>query len=352
MSKLYDKYKKETINELVTIYIKSCILKEYLHLFPIISKLELSNDIFITNQIEYYYTKYYADVSLYILPEEFRDICKQSIIQVNDSSKVYQTEIIDYLDNFPNTFQKYDTEITNTVSAIDNKKYVDNNIYIENYIRLKSVDVSAIDSDVYFRIFNDSSYKNVVNIKYFSLFLVDVLNPQRQINLDNFFNIFKDIQICSRVIVNPIVQYSNKKELFDKIIAKENAKLEKINAIRYKNENEDLYFFPVQLASVEYNIFNLVEKNVQSLYDFLSNENLQYIMNLVAKSFWSDNNFSKLFQYHVPIQILQPILFENIKDKYKLLGDVFNKNLPYNNLNKTIINLIDKIYNIEDDNRL
>ena len=56
--------------------------------------------------------------------------------------------------------------------------------------------------------------------------------------------------------------------------------------------------------------------------------------------------------YHIPLQIVYPIMFKNISDKYKLLKQVFDKNLPYTNLNETIINLIDRIENAEDPNTL
>jgi hypothetical protein len=39
-------YKKETIDSLVKVYIKSCILKEYLSIFPIISKIVFGIQLF------------------------------------------------------------------------------------------------------------------------------------------------------------------------------------------------------------------------------------------------------------------------------------------------------------------
>ena len=39
MRDLLAEYREETIAELLNIYAKSCLLKEYLHIFPFISKI-------------------------------------------------------------------------------------------------------------------------------------------------------------------------------------------------------------------------------------------------------------------------------------------------------------------------
>lgn len=351
MSKLYDLYISESTKELLIIYAKSCILKEYLHVLPIISKLDVTSDVYLSNESNKLLNKYHADVSDYISRDDLFDIFSESIIDIINKSKVYQTQFIDFIDNFPNTFAKYDTEDSNKISKYDQQKYLDNNLYVEKYIRFVNVDASQF-VDQFDRALA-LNYKEVVNVNKVKELLEVFKAIRNSNNLNSFFDIFANINIGCRLIVNPIVTTTDKSRLYNDIIRSDlNAINEKINAIYIKNDTEERYYFPLLISKIEYNVFNLINKDFDSFYNFINSENLNSIFEIVCKTLNTQDSFAKMFQYHIPVNILLPVISENIKEKYGLLHDVFKNNLPYYNLNNVIINLIDKIKNIDKDDRL
>jgi hypothetical protein len=345
MSNLYLNYKNETTKELIILYTKSCILNEYIHLLPIISRIK-----FPSNLSDVLTNKYYNAVSEYIDKQQFTDLCIQSISQINALIEFDGLDYVNIVDDFPNTFEKYNSVESNNTTTTDefissglSSRFLENKMYVERYLRLKNVDQQSI-------YFNREAFQGAVSIDLFKSHLLG--NLSLGYTDQEFFSLVPEINIGVRLVSNPVINSIDKELLYNAIASQDISKKEKLNAIRLYSENEQFFYFPIKLADVEYNLFNFCDKTMQSIVDFIDSESFDAIISLITKTLWSNNNFKKLFEYHIPIQILQPVLLENMKDKYKLLKSVYDKNLQYSNLNTIIINLIDKIQNLEDPTRL
>lgn len=345
MSNLYLNYKNETTKQLIILYTKSCILTEYIHLFPIISRIK-----FPSNLSDILTNKYYDAVSEYIERQQFTDLCVQSISEINNLIEFDGLNYINIIDDFPNTFDKYDCLYSNNIRTTDEfissglfSRYLENKMYVEKYLRFKNVNQQSVYA-------TEPGFQGVVNIDKFKSHLSN--NLSLGYTDEQIFNLIPEINIGVRLVSNPVINSIDKQLLYNGISSQDISKKEKLNAIRLYSDNEQFFYFPIKLADVEYNLFNFCDKTMQSIIDFIDSEGFDAIINLITKTLWSNNNFKKLFEYHIPIQILQPVLLENMKDKYKLLKSVYDKNLQYSNLNTIIINLIDKIQNLEDPTRL
>jgi hypothetical protein len=314
-------------------------------LLPIISRIK-----FPSNLSDVLTNKYYNAVSEYIDKQQFTDLCIQSISQINALIEFDGLDYVNIVDDFPNTFEKYNSVESNNTTTTDefissglSSRFLENKMYVERYFRLKNVDQQSI-------YFNREAFQGAVSIDLFKSHLLG--NLSLGYTDQEFFSLVPEINIGVRLVSNPVINSIDKELLYNAIASQDISKKEKLNAIRLYSENEQFFYFPIKLADVEYNLFNFCDKTMQSIVDFIDSESFDAIISLITKTLWSNNNFKKLFEYHIPIQILQPVLLENMKDKYKLLKSVYDKNLQYSNLNTIIINLIDKIQNLEDPTRL
>jgi hypothetical protein len=345
MSNLYIKYKEETIKELVIIYSKACILREYIHALPILGKIRLDN-IAIDLIAKKISNQYHPSISDYIDYDNFLILSKNNVEFIfNNTSDIYNN-IKNYKDIFIESFQVYDVEKSNKISSTDDR-YSRNNIYIEKFFYIDNQNFSELSSDVFRNVFNLNEYNKIVNKNKF----LDLLSIFLGNNSINVFEIFPVIKYGVRLVYNSKIAEQNKVSLYNNLSSKDISKLEKTNAILYENDNNEYYYFPVKLCEIKYDLYSLLgNRDVNSLYNLVNN--FDGIFTLAIKTLWNNNDFKNLWNYHIPVSIIEPVLFENIVEKYKLLKDVYDKNLPYVNLNETIINIIDNIKNAEDPNKL
>ena len=339
-------YKKETIDSLIKVYIKSCILKEYLSIFPIISKIDFTFN-FLSKNWETKIKNTYIPLSLQSIGEyTVQDsIIRESISEIFQTiNSLYQNQI-SIEKQFLSSIPRFDSEVkVGAINLLLNpEKYKDNLLYIEKYFRFETFDLPPIT------IYQSDEHKGVVNKIQAKVFLSQDIHTDEQ-----FFQYIKDIKIGTRVMINPAVGDVDKQSLYNSLKNDPKIILEKINTIRgkFNSEEQYSYFFPLLICQNESSILNFTTRIKQNIINFIDSTLLQPSFESLIDNFWNNENFNKLFKYHIPIPSFEVLLPNEQLRINKLIKDVYDKNVPYNNFNKTIINLIESINKAEDPTRI
>lgn len=357
MSNLLLSYRQEVVKELCIIYIKSCLIQEYISIFPVFCEVELNKDLFFdyfkmifnTKPNDKSYNQLLLDVSK--LSQTVVDSYLQASIVELFSVLKFDNQI-SFLESFPNSFEKYKSEEWIEDLHLNDKKYKQNNLYLEYYFRLNE------HPDSTFNPVNLSlKYKKVVNSDILKFLLTTLYS---QLTDEQFFNVYSDISIGVRLMNNPVIP-GNKSILFQNLKNINKTKEEKINAVSGKLTDSDniSYYFPLEICKREYSLFTgydnsfvPISRTKSSVLQFIDN-NFSDISNSkslsgITKKLWNNEDFKKLFLYHVPVQMFEVFLPKNQLKINTLLDKVFKSNLSYNNLYQQIIKLIEKVLSTED----
>lgn len=357
MLELLKTYREESISELLKIYMKGCILKEYFFIFPFLTKISFRDDQFykfLSNKLK---LTYYQPISVFLTNEEqFFTICKEAWSEIQNALYELQTgRVYDLVKDFPNiAFPKYTTEpevltIWNGSEdeSGDENRYEDNNFFIEYYIRLEDSTLSeARDQSEIDFLNRPNKYRGVVNIDVFNTWIDSITMPQ-----DRFLALIRNRYLGVRLIYIPTfnLDETGRRQLYQSVITDPKVVLEKTNALAFADTGFDIkYKFPLVVAKQE----ALFPPNLGSLVAMQN-----YVDNTVTfdndvynltNDLWKDLNFSKLFNYHFPVKMLQAILYSNFVERYDILRDVLIENKVFQDLSGTIINLLTRIKFAED----
>lgn len=381
MYNLLQNYRKELCKELVKLYFKSIIVSEYISIFPNLRSIKFSNDLFPKYIKKIIETKYLSPLLAEIANRDilsFSDIENLISTATTDVlNKIYSNESFSFLDNFANSFKKYQSEPfiaqTNENYFLNEEKYKYNNFYIEIYFRL--IDHPQPPSDptpMQLAIMQRHlTQKFVVSPTIFYEFVKYYKSQQtaRRISDEAFFRLFSDIRIGARLMFNPFIT-QNKEELFGELSNKDFIKNEKFNAIKgkYNDQENELYYFPLKIAEKEFTLFTsqdqfigirrtlddiliFIESNILNNNQKDINKN-SALLRMITSKLWTNDSFKKLFKYHIPINVFEVLLPQDQLLSNKLLNRIYEENLPYKNLNSKIINLINRILNAEDPNKI
>ena len=352
MRDLLAEYREETIAELLNIYAKSCLLKEYLHIFPFISKISFKDEYFYTYITKVLQEKYFGPVSRFIdTDQSFFDICKTAIIEIQQILEQSITgRPFDLVNDFPNiAFSSYETEKDAfNLYVEDSDKYKNDHFYREYYIRIEDAPLStAIDDSERAFLSRPNYLKEVIRPSIFKEWMISIANtiPQHR-----FLTLVPNRFLGVRLVYNPSLTISenNKRSLFDAIHQDPKYTLQKTNAIGFlHNESLIRYTFPLIVAKKEIR-FPPYLGSTLAMTEFVGTAQYDNEMFNLSNKLWDDPNFCKLFEYHFPVKLLQSILFDNFLKKYNLLHDVLVENKVFQDLSGTIINLLTRIKFAED----
>lgn len=366
MSNLIQTYRKETIKELSIIYIKSCIIQELIGIFPTLSQIQLEQNIFkqyIKSMIEVKYFDLLRFSQNIFTVAELKALIEPALDEILNLLSFNNK--FSFLEYFPNSFEKYLSEFYISQIAgefLSKDKYKSNNIYLEYYIRVvdhpQAVSTETWQTQILSR---GNNFRGVVN----PLLLKNYLTTFLSRNDSKFFDLFSDFRLGVRLIYNPNVT-EDKKILFNQLKVKTNIQKEKINGISGEyidNPNETIYYFPLKICEREYSLFTSIDdtfvsidRTKQSIINFID----QYLVNIdestvltkLTTKLWLDDNFKKMFNYHIPVQIFEILLPRDNLRINELLTEVYLSNLSYNNLYRQIIKLIEKVLSTEDPNKI
>lgn len=363
MSNLLVSYRQEVVKELCIIYIKAVLVQEFISIFPIFSQIKLNQDSF----IDYFKTIFKTkpkEKSYYQLLIESSKIDEQLI---EENIKTSINEIFDilffenkisFIESFPNSFEKYLSEpsISNPdFPFLDSEKYKSNNIFLEYYFRLNERPSQFATNNESFK------YKQVVNANI----LRDLIqNEYGNFTDEQFFNIFPDIAVGVRLMFNPVI-VENRLQLYNDLKNVQKIKEEKINAISGKQSASDniVYFFPLEICKKEYSLFTgydnafvSIDRTKLSVLNFINNNfndlNNSLTLFQITNKLWKNDEFRKLFLYHIPVQVFELLIPRQHAGMNMFLDKVYKNNLSYDNLYSSIINLIDRVLSTEDPTKL
>ena len=352
MRDLLADYRTETISELTKIYVKSCILKEFLYVFPFLTRISFTDPQFFKYISKKLKNIYYTPISIFIESEEvFFTLCSEALLEIQEALAL--SNALDLVEQFPNiAFKSYESEknIENTYdSNIYEEKYVKGNIYREYYIRVEDAQVSEARDDLENGFLNRTNeYRGVINptsFKEFVQFSVGLLTQ------DRFLSLVTNRFLGVRLVYNSPLHISNVQNhrvLYDSILEESRYIYEKTNALSFRKNQHTIYFkFPLVLAKKEI-MFPPALGSMQAMIDYINSTAYFDNMAELSNRLWEDPNFSKLFNYHIPVKMFQAILFNNLAEKYYLLQEVMQENKVFQDLDTTIINLLNRIKFAED----
>lgn len=348
MRNLLTDYREETTKELVQLYIKSCILKEYFFIFPFLRKLKFDGDDFynyLINKLKRPIgSSYFEKIAPYISETDFSTISKKEIAEIQD---ILSNNGMNFVEDFPiMAFSAYKPEkgISNAYS-FSQEKYSENNMFIEYYLNIGNAPITEALNELEISIIQRSfSLQGVVDPTHFKEWMIGL---QGFISQDRFFALIKSWEIGVRLVYNSnfVTRNRNEAQLYSSICGSHI--LDKTNALSFKLDDSDIthYKFPLILAKAEThrlpNSFVGLRNYIDSAEFFSDIDNLK-------SELWKDDNFAKLFNYHFPIKILQTIIFSHIVKKYKLMAKVAEKNKIFEDLDDAIIKILFRIKNAED----
>lgn len=354
MFNLLELYRSTIIKELIIVYTKTLLVKEFISIFPLISKLDFDLGYFDSVCKQLINEKYI----LYILNilnnkitiNEVHECVNTGIDELKKSLNTLQLKSFSMKNDFPFIFPQYDIEQLQDnkgfYGQLDINKYNVNNIYIEKYIRIEedeNINIAGISN-------RSTALKQIVNIKQ----LYDFIND-RTITNDKLFKVFKKLFFGIRLIYIPEIK-EDRVTLFDNLISDKSVMLNKTNAIsgNTSNVHQIEYFFPIQLSILEEELIDSSFFYKESLLlNLKENSTIQKtIFNNLIKNFWNSDNFFKLFTYHIPVPVFEILIPNDQLYVNELVKDVYNKNLSYNNLEQILITLIEHIVNAEDPSKL
>lgn len=351
MLDLLKTYREETIAELLKIYMKSCILKEYFSIFPFLTKISFKDDQlykFVANKLR---SIYYQPVAPFLSnSEQFFLLCKESLIELQSVLESLQSgKVYDLIADFPNlAFIKYLTEENFINDYKENElKYATNNIFLEKYIRLEDATLlearNASEIDFLNR---ENKLKGIVNIDVFDDWINSITLSQ-----DRFLALVPNRYLGVRLVYNsPFhTNVNGHAQLFQSIISTEPRYVyEKTNALAFVHSEALIkYKFPLILAKKEV-LFPGSLGSLTAMQGYVKSPIFEQDVYTLTNRLWEDANFSKLFNYHFPVKILQAILLTNFIERYKILRDVLIENKVFQDLSGTIINLLTRIKFAED----
>jgi len=349
MSDLLTEYRTELLNELLEIYIKSVILKEFLYIFPFMTKISFNEDHFITFICKKIFNKYFQYIKDFIVnEEEFDKLCKKVLSTL--ITNIQGNNVINFVKDFPNfAFSLYNTEDDNILNITDeyDSKYKSSNMYREYYIKVEDSLINEAITPLEIGFLNRiNQFRGILNIKNFKY----LINTWKDIlSEDRFFKLIKYIYIGVRLVYNSSIfdtSSANIRNLYESILSNEKYRLEKTNALKFiKNDEIFSYKFPLIIAKQE-NLLNL--NSYSKCIEYIDSDNMLSDIYVLSNNLWEDPNFYKLFKYHVPIQTFQNILFSNFSNKYYLLKEIMEKNSIFQELDGSLIKLMTRIKYAED----
>jgi len=244
-------------------------------------------------------------------------------------------------------FKLYETEkdVYNTYTEDD--RYSKNNLYSEVYVRVEdnSLEEARNDEEKAF-LLRPNEFRGIVNPTSFKELL-----DSSGLTQDRFLALIRNRYLGVRIVYNSqlhLANVQNHKTLYDSILEDSKYIFEKTNALAFKhNPHTTLYKFPLVLAKKEV-IFPAYLGSIQAMKDYINSTQYYQDIFFLKTKLWEDANFAKMFIYHIPVKAFQSVLFNNFCEKYYLLQEVMQENKVFQDLDKTIIKLLQRIKFAED----
>lgn len=362
MRDLLTDYRREVSEELIKLYLKGAILQEILYLFPFFRKISISDP-----QFHFFLTKLISKKKLKINGEEKSYLEHISPFIANEDEfhsigKTAMTEIQSILDNslgkgldlfkdFPNiAFKQYECEKDNRNDyREDSDKYSDNSFFREYYIRVEDSQIfEARNQEEIEFLSRPNKFKGTIKPTIFKEWIEDTMTSMPQ---DRFLALVPNRYVGVRLMYNPAYKFSSaqqQKNLYESVLTSARFIYEKTNALSFRhNSNNYIYKFPLIIAKKEL----LLPPSVSSfemMKNYVNSTSFYQDIFSLSNKLWEDQNFGRLFDYHIPMKIFEVLLFSNLYEKYYLMKEVIKENKVLQDLNSTIIKLLTRVKFAED----